>query len=126
MNHKTVSTPKAPKAIGPYNQATIHNGIVYCSGQIALDPETNEVVEGGVKEQTDRVMKNLSEVLKEAGSGLNKVLKCSIFMNDMRDYPVVNEVYGKYFTENLPAREAVAVESLPKYVKVEISCIAYV
>jgi len=126
MSHKTVSTPNAPKAIGPYNQATIHDGIVYCSGQIALDPEKNEIIEGGVKEQTDRVMKNLSEVLKEAGSGLDKVLKCTIFLDDIREYPAVNEVYGKYFVNNLPAREAVAVEALPKYVKVEISCIAYI
>ncbi|WP_069130337.1 RidA family protein [Rhodohalobacter halophilus] len=126
MNHKTVSTNKAPKALGPYTQATVHNGVVYCSGQIALDPITNEVVQGGVKEQTHQVLKNLSEVLKEAGSGLDKVLKCTIFLDDMREYPNVNEVYGTYFSDNLPAREAVAVEALPKYVKVEISCIAYI
>lgn len=126
MSHKTISTSKAPKALGPYSQATVQNGIVYCSGQIALDPETNKIVDGGVKEQTERVMQNLSAVLKEAGSGFNKVLKCSIFLDDMGDYPVVNEVYGKYFTENLPAREAVAVQTLPKNVKVEISCIAYI
>ncbi|PKD44105.1 RidA family protein [Rhodohalobacter barkolensis] len=126
MNHKIVSTSNAPAAIGPYSQATIYNNVVYCSGQIALDPSTNEIIEGGVKEQTDRVMKNLSAVLAEAGSGVDKVLRCTIFLDDMNDFPLVNEVYGSYFKGNLPARETVAVETLPKKVLVEISCIAYI
>ncbi len=124
MNHKIVSTKDAPDAIGPYSQAVIHNGILYCSGQIALDPASMKVIEGGVKEQTVRVMENIDAILKEAGTGFENVLKCSIFLDDMKDFPVVNDVYGSYFKGNPPARETVAVQSLPKYVLVEISCIA--
>ncbi len=126
MSHKIISTDKAPAAIGPYSQATVHNKIVYCSGQIALDPVKNEIIDDGVKEQSAQVMKNLGKVLEEAGSGFDKVLRCTIFLDSMNDFPVVNEVYGSYFTGNLPARETVAVETLPKNVLVEISCIAYI
>jgi 2-iminobutanoate/2-iminopropanoate deaminase len=126
MNHKIVSTPKAPAAIGPYSQAVIYGGLVYCSGQIALRPDTMTVAEGGVKEEAEQVMKNLSEVLKEAGTDFARVLKCSIYLDNMEDFGVVNEIYGKYFPENPPARETVAVKTLPKNVKVEISCIAYI
>ncbi len=126
MSHKIISTGKAPAAIGPYSQATVHNNIVYCSGQIALDPETNEIVSGGVKDQAGRVMENLGKVLEEAGSDFDKVLRCTIFLDNMDDFPVVNEVYGSYFTGNPPARETVAVETLPKNVLVEVSCIAYI
>jgi 2-iminobutanoate/2-iminopropanoate deaminase len=126
MNHSIVKTKKAPAAIGPYSQAVVHNNIVYCSGQIALDAETMEIIEGGVEEQTRRVMENLNEVLLEAGSGFGKVLKCSIFLDDMDDFKTVNEIYGEFFTENPPARETVAVQTLPKNVLVEISCIAYI
>jgi len=126
MSHKIISTDKAPAAIGPYSQATVHNNMVYCSGQIALDPKTNEIVEGGVKDQAGQVMKNLGKVLVEAGSGFDKVLRCTIFLDNMDDFPVVNEVYGSYFTGKPPARETVAVETLPKNVLVEVSCIAYI
>lgn len=126
MSHIIISTDKAPAAIGPYSQATVHNNMIYCSGQIALDPKTNEVIEGGVKDQAGQVMENLSNVLKEAGSGFDKVLRCTIFLDNMDDFPVVNEVYGSYFPGNPPARETVAVETLPKNVLVEISCIAYI
>lgn len=126
MNHKTISTQKAPGAIGPYSQAVIYGGLVYCSGQIALKPDTMTVVEGGAKEQAEQVMKNLAEVLKEAGTDFARVLKCSIFLDDMDDFGTVNDIYGKYFPENPPARETVAVKTLPKNVKVEISCIAYI
>lgn len=126
MNHSIVKTSKAPAAIGPYSQAVVHNNIVYCSGQIALDAETMEIIEGGVEEQTRRVMENLNEVLLEAGSGFGKVLKCSIFLDDMSDFKTVNEIYGEFFTENPPARETVAVQTLPKNVLVEISCVAYI
>lgn len=126
MNHSIVKTKKAPAAIGPYSQAVVHNNIVYCSGQIALDADTMEIIEGGVEEQTRRVMENLNEVLLEAGSGFGKVLKCSIFLDDMDDFKTVNEIYGEFFTENPPARETVAVQTLPKNVLVEISCIAYI
>src|SRR6056297_2997374 len=126
MSHKIVSTDKAPAAIGPYSQATVHNNMVYCSGQIALDPDTNEIVKGGVKDQAGQVMENLGKVLEEAGSGFDKVLRCTIFLDNMDDFLIVNEVYGSYFPEKPPARETVAVETLPKNVLVEVSCIAYI
>lgn len=125
MDFTTIQTDKAPEAIGPYSQAVIYNGLVYCSGQIAFHPETMEIVKGGVKKQTEQVMENLGAVLREAGSGFDKVLKCSIFLDDMNDFPAVNEVYGSYFEDNPPARETVAVQTLPKQVLVEISCIAH-
>ncbi len=125
MNHSVVQTDKAPAAIGPYSQAVIFNNIIYCSGQIALDPQTMELVQGDIKIQAKQVMENLKQVLLEAGSDFGKVLKCSIFLDDMNDFNVVNEIYAEYFGENPPARETVAVETLPKNVKVEISCIAY-
>lgn len=126
MNHKVIQTSKAPAAIGPYNQAVVHNNIVYCSGQIALDAESMEIIEGGVEEQTRQVMENLNEVLLEAGSGFGKVLKCSIFLDDMDDFKIVNGIYAEFFGENPPARETVAVQTLPKNVLVEISCVAYI
>lgn len=126
MNHKIIQTDNAPAAIGPYSQAVIHNNIVYCSGQIPLDAKTMEIVNGGIEEQTRRVMENLRAVLMEAGTHFGKVIKCSIFLDDMDDFKTVNEVYGEFFGENPPARETVAVETLPKNVKVEISCVAYI
>lgn len=125
MNHTVVQTDKAPEAIGPYSQAVIYNNLVYCSGQIPLDPGSMEVVKGGVQNQTKQVMENLKQVLLAAGSDFGKVLKCSIFLDNMEDFQAVNEVYTEFFGENPPARETVAVETLPKNVKVEISCIAY-
>lgn len=121
---KIVATNSAPAAIGPYSQAVIHNGLVYCSGQIALNPDTIEIVGEDAKSQAQQVMKNLAEVLRAAGSDFSKVIKCSIFLDSMDDFGVVNEVYGAFFTENPPARETVAVQTLPKNVLVEISCIA--
>ena len=121
-----VSTSKAPAAIGPYSQAIIHNGLVYCSGQIPLDPETMSIVGEDAATQAQQVMKNLSEVLNEAGSDFSKVIKCSIFLDDMGDFGSVNEVYGSFFDADPPARETVAVQTLPKEVLVEISCIAYI
>lgn len=123
---KIVHTAHAPKAIGPYSQAVVHNGIVYCSGQIPLDPDTMEFVGESIEEQAEQVMKNLSAVLSAAGSGFDKVLKCSIFLSDMSDFTAVNTIYGRYFPENPPARETVAVKTLPKNALVEISCIAWV
>lgn len=123
---KIVSTANAPEAIGPYSQAVIHNDILYCSGQIALIPESMNIVDGGIEEQTKQVMKNIEAILSEAGSSMNKVLKCSIFLDDMADFATVNEIYGSYFKNNPPARETVAVKTLPKNVLVEISCIAAV
>ena len=121
-----VSTQSAPAAIGPYSQAIIHNGVVYCSGQIPLDPKTMQIVGEDAESQAKQVMKNLSAVLSEAGSDFSKVIKCSIFLDDMADFGKVNEVYGSYFENEPPARETVAVQTLPKEVLVEISCIAYI
>ena len=121
-----VSTDQAPAAIGPYSQAVIYGGLVYCSGQIALDPVTMEIVGEDAETQAKQVMNNLGEVLSAAGSDFSKVIKCSIFLDSMDDFGVVNEVYGAFFTENPPARETVAVQTLPKHVLVEISCIASV
>lgn len=122
---KRIATSKAPAAIGPYSQAIAHNGVLYCSGQIPLDPETMELVGETAAEQAKQVMKNLHAVLEEAGTDFSKVLKCSIFLDSMDDFADVNEVYGSYFKADPPARETVAVQTLPKNVLVEISCIAY-
>jgi 2-iminobutanoate/2-iminopropanoate deaminase len=120
-----ISTDNAPAAIGPYSQATVHNGIIYCSGQIPLNPATMEIVGEDVTTQAKQVMANLKSVLEAAGSDFSKVLKCSIFLDSMDDFAAVNEVYGAFFESNAPARETVAVQTLPKNVMVEISCIAY-
>ena len=123
---KIISTDQAPAAIGPYSQAVVYDGVVYCSGQIALDPVTMDIVGEDAESQAKQVMKNLGEVLSAAGSDFTKVIKCSIFLDSMDDFGVVNEVYGAFFVENPPARETVAVQTLPKHVLVEISCIAAV
>ena len=118
-----VSTDKAPKAIGPYSQAIIYNGIVYTSGQIALLPN-GELVGDDIRSQTEQVLKNLSNVLSEANSSLQKVIKTTIFLSDMDDFTTVNEIYAEYFKEHKPARSTVAVKTLPKGVKIEIDLIA--
>lgn len=123
-NKEVINTENAPEAIGPYSQAIKYNGIVYCSGQIPLDPVSTEIVGMNAREQTRQVMKNLGEVLKVAGSGFSNVLKCSIFLADMDDFAQVNEIYSDFFDSAPPARETVAVKTLPKNVLVEISCIA--
>lgn len=121
-----ISTPKAPSAIGPYNQATAFTNLVFTSGQIALDPQTMEVVAGGVKEQTKQVMENLKAVLEEAGSSFENVLKTTCYLSDMDNFVAFNEVYGQYFkAETAPARSTVAVKTLPKNVLVEVDTIAY-
>ncbi|TVQ66038.1 MAG: RidA family protein [Balneolaceae bacterium] len=125
MKKSIVKTPDAPAAIGPYSQAVLFDGILYCSGQIPLNPGTMEIVTGGVKDQTQQVMDNLEQVLLAAGSDFSKVLKTTIYLADMNDFSVVNEVYGSKFPQNPPARETVAVKTLPKEVLVEISCIAH-
>ncbi|WP_440998466.1 RidA family protein [Fodinibius sp. SL11] len=123
---KIIHTSQAPEAIGPYSQAVVHNDLVYCSGQIGLDPETGDFAGDDVSSQAEQVMKNLKAVLEEAGSGFDKVIKCSIFLDDMDDFATVNEIYGSYFESDPPARETVAVETLPKNCKVEVGCIAYI
>ena len=122
---KYISTEKAPKAVGPYSQAIVSNGFIHCSGQIGLDPKTNELVEGFEK-QTHQVLKNLSEVLKAGGSGLEKVVKTTVYLSDIKDYGKMNEVYGQYFSEHKPARAAFAVAHLPKDALIEIEMIAEV
>lgn len=119
-----VHTSKAPEAIGPYSQAIAHGGILYCSGQIPLDPATMSIVGETAAEQAQQVMENLSAVLEQAGTGFHNVLKATIFLADMDDFAAVNEVYGRYVGKVPPARETVAVRTLPKQVKVEISVIA--
>lgn len=119
-----ISTDKAPAAIGPYSQAIQMGSLLFCSGQIALDPATGQVVPGGIQEQTEQVMKNIEAVLKASGVGFQNVIKTTIFLVDMSDFAVVNEIYGRFFKENPPARSTVAVAGLPKGVKVEIEVLA--
>jgi len=121
-----VSTPQAPKAIGPYSQAVVHDGIAYLSGQIALDPATGQLIEGDVMAQTRRVLDNLKAVLEAAGSSLGAVLKTTVYLKDMADFPKMNEVYAQYFTADPPARSTVQAAALPRDVAVEIDAIAAV
>lgn len=125
---KQIIRPKnSPAPVGPYNPAVIANGILYVSGQIAINPATGELETGGIKSETERVMQNLAAILEAADTNFENVIKCSIFMSDMGNYAAINEVYARYFKpETAPAREAVEVANLPKYVNVEISCIATV
>jgi len=119
-----VKTDRAPAAIGPYSQAVKAKGFVYASGQIGLDPATGEIVEGGIREQTERVLNNLKGVLEAAGSSLDRMVKTTVFLADMGDYAAMNEVYGKFFQTDPPARAAVQAAGLPKNVRVEIDAIA--
>jgi 2-iminobutanoate/2-iminopropanoate deaminase len=123
---ETVSTDKAPKAIGPYSQAVIYNGIAYLSGQIPLNPVNNQLVEGDVAVQTERVLENLKAVLEACGASFESVLKTTVFLKDMGDFPKMNEVYGRYFGANPPARSTVQAAKLPRDVSVEIDAIAAV
>ena len=120
----SIATDRAPAAIGPYSQAVVHDGIVYCSGQIALEPSTMELVDGGVEAQTRKVLDNLGNVLDAAGSDFAHVLKCTVFLASMDDFQAVNAIYAEVFGESRPARAAVAVKTLPKNALVEIDCIA--
>lgn len=122
---KTIRTAHAPAPIGPYNQAVMAGSTLFISGQIPMDPYTNELVSGNIREETHQVMKNLEAVLKEANMDFNHVVKASIFVKDMGQFAEINEAYGSYFNPaNAPARETVEVANLPKYVNVEISMIA--
>ena len=122
---KTVSTANAPAAIGPYSQAQVVNGIVYTSGQVGIDPETGELADG-LEAQCEQVFKNLSAVLNAAGSDLGKCIKTTVFITDMDDFALVNEIYAKYFSEPFPARSCVEVSELPKGALVECEVIAIV
>lgn len=119
-----VSTDHGPKAIGPYSQAIKANGFVFVSGQVALDPKTQQLIEGGIAQQTERVMENLKGIVEAAGSNMSKVVKTTVFLTDMNDFSAMNEIYGKYFPSQPPARATVQVSRLPKDVKVEIEVVA--
>lgn len=121
-----IATKEAPQAIGPYSQAIRANGFVFVSGQVAIDPSTQQVINGDVAAQTDRVLKNLSSILKAAGTGLEKVVRSTVFLKNMSDFATMNEVYGRYFSTAPPARSTVEVARLPKDVLVEIDVIALV
>ncbi|MBX7060420.1 MAG: RidA family protein [Pyrinomonadaceae bacterium] len=123
---EVVATEKAPGAIGPYSQAIKANGMVFCSGQIPIDPATGNFVSEDVAEQTEQVLKNLGEVLAAAGASFQTVVKTSVFLADMNDFAAMNEVYGRYFDSNKPARATVQAARLPRDCRVEIDCIAVV
>jgi 2-iminobutanoate/2-iminopropanoate deaminase len=123
---KIIATDQAPKAIGPYSQAIVHNGLAFLSGQIPTDPATGQMVEGGVEAQTEQVLKNLAAVLAACGSSMEQVLKTTVFLKDMGEFAKMNEVYGRYFASNAPARATVEAARLPRDVSVEIDCIASV
>lgn len=124
MSKKIISTSNAPAAIGPYSQAVLVGNTLYCSGQIALDPVTGELVMDSIAAETEQVMTNVAAVLKAADMDFTHVVKCSIFMSSMEHYATINTVYAKYFSSAPPAREAVAVKTLPKEVNVEITVVA--
>jgi len=119
-----IQTANAPAPIGPYSQAVKLGHTLYVSGQIAIDPKSGDLVNENIEAETLQVMENLGAILREAGMDFGHVLKCSIFVSDMNNFSKINDVYGRYFTENPPARETVEVSALPKFVNVEISCIA--
>lgn len=121
-----ISTDKAPGAIGPYSQAIKAGGMIFCSGQIPIDPATGEFVSYDVSEQTEQVFKNLIAVLEAANAGLENVVKTTVFLTDMSDFAAMNEVYSRYFNDNKPARATVQAAGLPRDAKVEIECIAVV
>ena len=120
-----IYTDKAPAAVGPYSQAVVINGMVYTSGQIALDPATGELVTGSIEEQAKQAIGNLAALLSESGSDVDKVIKTTVFIKDMNDFAKVNEVYSSFFKKDCPARSCVEVARLPKDVLIEIEAIAY-
>lgn len=124
MSRQVVHTENAPRAIGPYSQAIVANGFVFCSGQIALDPATGELIEGDVAAQTERAIQNLRAVLEAAGSSLAHVVKTTVFLQDMADFAAMNAVYGQFFSENPPARSTVGNLALPRGARFEIEAIA--
>ena len=121
---EVIATEQAPQAIGPYSQAIRAQGLIFTSGQIAIDPTTAQIMAGDVSAQTDRVLKNLAAILQASGSSLEKVLRCTVFLKNMGDFAAMNEVYGRYFQQEPPARSTVEVARLPKDVLIEIDVIA--
>ena len=124
MSNQLIFTPEAPAPIGPYSQAILAGNTLYVSGQIALDPDTGDLINENITEETHAVMKNMEAILRAAGFGFGDIAKCTIFIRDMGQFATINEAYGQYFKVNPPARETVEVSKLPKNVNVEISCIA--
>jgi 2-iminobutanoate/2-iminopropanoate deaminase len=124
MNREAIQTDKAPKAIGPYAQAIKANGFIYTAGQVPIDPKTGNFVEGGINEQTRQVLENLKAVLAAAGSSLDQVVKATVFLKNMADFPAMNEIYGEYFGSAKPARSTVAVAELPRGALIEIDLVA--
>lgn len=124
MAHTIIQSSQAPAPIGPYSQAVLANGVLYVSGQIALDPQSGNLVGTDIESETHQVMQNLQAILQQAGCGFGDVVKCSIFVKDLNNFTRINAVYGSYFPQQAPARETVEVSRLPKDVNVEISCIA--
>jgi len=121
---KIINTEHAPKAVGPYSQAVEVNGLVFVSGQIPINPQTSSIIDGGIKEQAEQVLKNIGAILKEAGLDYSNVVKSTCLLSDMDNFTAMNEVYAKYFTSEMPARAAYGVVKLPLGVLVEIECIA--
>ncbi|HKG14764.1 MAG TPA: RidA family protein [Pyrinomonadaceae bacterium] len=121
---QTIETERAPQAIGPYSQAVVANGFVFASGQIPIDPETGQFVEGGIVEQTEQVLRNVSNLLEAAGTGLARVVKTTVFLADMDDFAAMNETYARFFGENPPARSTVQAARLPRDARVEIEVVA--
>jgi len=121
---QTISTDKAPKAIGPYSQAVVYGGLAYLSGQIAIDPATNKVIEGGISAQTERVLDNVRAILEACGASLDSVLKTTVFLRDMGDFTPMNQTYERYFPDDPPARSTVQAAKLPRDVSIEIDVIA--
>lgn len=126
MKIETIATDKAPAAIGPYSQAVRCGNLIYTSGAIPVDPNSGEVVAGGVVPQAEQALRNLSEVLAGAGAGLENVVKTTVFIKDMNDFAAINEVYKRFFTGSFPARSCVEVARLPKDVLIEIECVAVI
>lgn len=124
MEKKIINTQSAPAPIGPYNQAVLVNNTLYISGQVCIDPQTGNLKNRDIQDETHQVMQNLKAILTEAGMSFNNVVKTTIFITDMNQFSEINEVYGKYFSGNFPARETVQVSALPKFVNIEISMIA--
>jgi 2-iminobutanoate/2-iminopropanoate deaminase len=124
MPLKQISTPHAPSAIGPYSQGIVANGFLFTAGQIALDPATGKIVDGGIVEQTERVMQNLQEVLKAAGVSWGEVVKTTVYLHDLSVFPTVNEIYGKWLGDARPARSTVQVSGLPRGGLIEIDAVA--
>jgi len=123
---KIISTDRAPKAIGPYSQAVIAHGFAFLSGQIPLDPATNQMIEGDITAQTERVFENIKGLLEACGSSIGQVVKTTVFMKDMAEFAKMNEIYTRYFPENPPARSTIEAARLPRDVRIEIECVALV